>query len=1425
MIDPADSRPARVRRILASVILVGILLVPAVSLAAPAAVTATPHRGLLAPSSTSDRSPTSATAPPALRPNPLPASERLPSSLFPTAFPIPSGHRLLGAPQPISHAVRSTDSWGNGSDYSFPGSNLNWSLLNASCYGVWPGAQSGYLNNCYGHDEPGVEAYSTLPGSGGNVTWNVQLPTENGPTQNQSNLYAAIWFGLVLTDPFGWMDQCYLELQFYPDSSFTSSTSVYGEWAAAAVGWQIEALTGYEDACFYQPLTFDSNPGTYFAMTQGDNVTVKMTGWQHDPNGETLSIDDTTAGQTSTVQMYNYYQGYPLDPAYSTNNYENALQWTTGGELPVAFAFETGHTVAPYPNTNNYGGCSAGAPPPTSADPAVPCPSYDPGFWLNDTAAPWHIAPPVYFNGSTTQVSPQVTFAQDLGGISFIDPISGGTCDGRDGSAFCTYPWYSYSCSAGAFEFGATDYPGMTTDFGEYDQYSVTPIYNEIGVGYYPPKNFSMPSCGAPTYSLGITPSGGSVHFLHEEVATTTTVPGLLPGNYSVTALAPAGEVFVQWNTTGAVVVDDPTDPWGSVEVDGNGTLTADLAATAPTVAVTFDDAGAHGRIQLTDGFTWNPNAANYTLTNGAVLDLLPGVYSINALPNEFYNFSHWAVNNSGGTLGAYTFPFTWLTVTGGESKLTVTASYAKSTSTAQIYVYPYGEFGSVYVNGTLVSYGGEVSLPVGTYTVSAVASAGSAVNYLSVAGSAVSLSILDYAGLTVSGNVTFENGTSVVYGYFTHTVSVTLDDQPANGSISFGGDAPAANGTVVLTPEYYPTYYSLIAIAPPGEAFAGWSVSSRGAAEIGSSASQGTYVLLNSSVTLTATYVLPTDSASHVLDVVVSPTGAGTVGVAGYAYAGSGGVINGLPNGTYLLNETTNPGFTFAGWTPTGSASLENGSDINYPFGDLLVVDGASGTLTATFVANASRLYAVSFYSSPAGGSAIIDTTAVPAGASILLSAGDHTLTASVFSATVSGWATTGDLSTSGGSGNATTLVVNGSGAVYVLSGEFGFLDASVSPTNGLAPLTIHYDVTALGGFLAGPVSWAFDDGTGNATIASGTHTFAMPRNYTVTVVVSFPPIGTLLGQFLVDVRAAPLTAGIVTNTSGGVAPLAVAFSALATGGSLPLSYAWTFGDGAAASGANVSHTYLTSGAFNATVNVSDTSGQKVSRTVTIFVLPGLTVALVATPMSGVAPLYVAFATVVQGGSGPYVFSWVFGDGAGGPLGPSPFHTYGTAGTYTATVTVTDVEGGRASATQSITVRAAALSGSLAASPASVMLGGSTTLTASVSGGTSPYTYAWTTLPAGCVGANVSTLTCAPTQAGTTEVQLSVTDAAGQVLHLTTNVTVTTQPTGTSPAGGATPTLEYAAIIAVVAIVLVALAVLYAVRRRNVGPGSPPES
>src|SRR5262249_18008645 len=82
------------------------------------------------------------------------------------------------------------------------------------------------------------------------------------------------------------------------------------------------------------------------------------------------------------------------------------------------------------------------------------------------------------------------------------------------------------------------------------------------------------------------------------------------------------------------------------------------------------------------------------------------------------------------------------------------------------------------------------------------------------------------------------------------------------------------------------------------------------------------------------------------------------------------------------------------------------------------------------------------------------------------------------------------------------------------------------------------------------------------------------------------------------------PPTVSATASPTCGPAPLSVSFSAM---GSDPegsaLTYKWSFGDGAEASGANASHTYQSAGTFTAKVVATDSGGASASVSIIISV------------------------------------------------------------------------------------------------------------------------------------------------------------------------------------------------------------------------------
>jgi hypothetical protein len=953
----------------------------------------------------------------------------------------PGWEALQGAASPNSGG-----GWGNGGAGNSTASGWD----NRFCAGVWPGfpsasgsPQGTYASECYGHDEPGIDFYSTLPGSGGNVSWNVTLPTDRSPTLNQSNLYSAIWFGMTLSDPAAWMDQCFLELQFYPDQTFYNpgplfpNDTVNGAWIGAAVAWQIQASTGFENPCFYEPLYLNGHPGPAFLnMTQGDNILVTMAGSTTSTTGEKLVIHDQTNGQSSTIVLYNSTGGFPLNPSYTANDYENGLQWTPGGEYPVVFAFETGHAGNPdWPSNNSYGGCSPGAQS-TPGDPAAPCPSYDPGSWANDTATSWKIQVPMFFNLQRSTQAAQVAFTQDFGGIDLDSQIGGTGCADAAGSAWCSYPWYSYSCASQAFEFGATDYATFSSDFGKYNEYAQQPQENALGFSFYPPTNFSVPTCADPSYTVTVSSSGtgaGAAFFLSHAYSASAAVPGVGPGTYSLNAINSGGGKFDHWVTTGLVSVAIKTSAYTSLTVTGSGTVSAVFSTTARTTKLTFLDLpsgtiGLDPSLTFSGPLTGDGNPVG-TFVNGGTHSLSPGIYSVQAYPSAGYVFSSWSTS-VGLTAASTSMPYTWLVVTGTSTTGSLTAHYTKSGSSSEPVDLDVFGNGSVTflghtVAGSATTIGTGFFHPsVGTYPISGTAGSGANTVQWFYGAAAV------MTNFSASSEVTLEAGPTQIDAVFSELAPVTLSDSPTTGGAitfvpPFGPSAARSSGS---TETLSPGTYTVVADPFTGMDFSGWSVS--GGATVAAPTDLVTNVTVVSAATVTASYTIASKTVG--VKFVPTPSGEGSVqldGMSQYATSTTNATVS---LGLHTVSAIPAPGFLFSHWTGGSKVLLLGASTAT---DQLINVTGTGSSLTATFTPGT---YPFTFVAIQGPGSNIT----VKVNGVILHSGDTEYLPSGHYSAPFAGggigfnggWTATSNITFTNRSTTTSSFVVAGSGTLYLI-------------------------------------------------------------------------------------------------------------------------------------------------------------------------------------------------------------------------------------------------------------------------------------------------------------------------------------------------------------------------------------------------------
>lgn len=160
-----------------------------------------------------------------------------------------------------------------------------------------------------------------------------------------------------------------------------------------------------------------------------------------------------------------------------------------------------------------------------------------------------------------------------------------------------------------------------------------------------------------------------------------------------------------------------------------------------------------------------------------------------------------------------------------------------------------------------------------------------------------------------------------------------------------------------------------------------------------------------------------------------------------------------------------------------------------------------------------------------------------------------------------------------------------------------------------------------------------------------------------------------------------------LTASPATGNFPLTVNFTAAATNASLAVRYRFVFGDGNTqeSTAPTISHTYTTAGTYSASVSISDSQGNWTSgpaacqKTITVTAPPEELACsrLTASVTSGDYPLNVQFTGQASNPSLVNMYRFIFGDGTQVDTTSSIItHTYQTAGTFTATVSMRNAAG-----------------------------------------------------------------------------------------------------------------------------------------------------
>src|SRR3989442_963292 len=162
-------------------------------------------------------------------------------------------------------------------------------------------------------------------------------------------------------------------------------------------------------------------------------------------------------------------------------------------------------------------------------------------------------------------------------------------------------------------------------------------------------------------------------------------------------------------------------------------------------------------------------------------------------------------------------------------------------------------------------------------------------------------------------------------------------------------------------------------------------------------------------------------------------------------------------------------------------------------------------------------------------------------------------------------------------------------------LSTSFTFI-----PSNPVVNAPVAFTSTTTGATAPYTVAWNFGDGA-TGTGATATHTYTTAQSFAVTETAtdsSTPTQTATSSKTIMVVTSLPLSTSFTFLPANPTVSSPVSFTAVTTGGAVPYTVSWNFGDGATATGASATHTYATAQSFTVTEMATDSSSPQQTAT-----------------------------------------------------------------------------------------------------------------------------------------------------------------------------------------------------------------------------------